>query len=259
VTPTNPFDEVIAHPRSVAARRRLARNWRESGDRRAELIDRQLREHDGLGLLSMDTVPYEIDDLVEQHGREWAGRIADVTNDYGYELGLVADINIDGDKFVHHGDELVRLAPIVQISLEAPIDLRQVSATRALSQMATLYIAGGPWLNDDAVVAFADSPYVRGLRAIEFRNGQIGERGLRALAGSPNLRDVVYIDLTGNPCRGMSPDGIRSLEIMDKYYLVGDAGLPYLREAQEAAAVSYDTFGLHEWPPSDQKLSYDQT
>jgi hypothetical protein len=244
------LERVLMHPRSVPARRALALQWQQSGDPRFDLIDRQLREHDGLGILSRETVLDEIDDLIQRNGRQWAGEIAELTNSYSYELGLVASINIDGDRFVEQASELISVAPILHVAIDPPIDLAAIAGLPELTQLSTLSVLAGPWLNDESVVAFAASPNIRGLRVIDFQGGKIGERGFQALSTSPHLKNIVYVKLAGNPCASLATN------VDDRAYLVGEAGLPYLREAYEAAAMS-DTGTVHEWPPRRGKLAYD--
>jgi hypothetical protein len=248
------FDDVIARPRSIAARRELAREWRANGDPRAELIERQLKEHDGLGMLSRETVPGEIRKLVKEHGRQWAGKIADIANGYSYELGVIATINIDGDKLIQHAAELVRMAPIVHMVIEPPIDLVAVSAVPELAQVSTLTLREGPWLHDDAIEAFANSPNIRGLRALDVQAGNLTQRGFAALVASPHLSDIVYIDITDNPGAG---SGRLGTLLERRYYLLWSAADPYIERAYEAAAQSY-TAGLHEWPPSDAEITYEE-
>lgn len=249
----NAFERVIAQPRSISARRELAREWRMAGDPRSDLIERQLRKHDGLGMLSRETVPGEIADLIERHGREWAGKIAELTLGYSYELGLVSRIGVHGDVFVKRAAELVRMSPIIHLGLRPPLDLAAIASVPDLAQICTLSIAGGPWLNDEGVIAFANSPNIRGMREIDFSEGQITQKGLSALVSSPYLGDVISIDITDNP--GPTSGRLGTL-IERRYYLLGRKADPYLAKAFEEASQSY-TGGIS-WPPLDDAFIWEE-
>ena len=246
----NALDSVLRNPRSIATRRALLASWRESGDPRAELLELQLRRHDGLGMKSRKTVPAKIRELISDHGREWAGRIAESVNSFEFELGLVAQVDIDAPAFVEHGDDLVTLAPLLHLLVGPPIDMEKFCAVPALRQISTLIFEGGEWFGDREAEVFASSPNVRGIRVATLSGGRITDVGLRALAASPNLPDLVYLELTGNPCTDRAHRGVRATEINGNYYLLGKAAGPYLEKARDAAAVSYDVMNLSEWPPS---------
>lgn len=50
----------------------------------------------------------------------------------------------------------------------------------------------------------------------------------------------------------------RGWVIRGHYYLLGPKAGPYLQKAHEAAARSYDVGGLHEWPPLDKELVFQE-
>jgi uncharacterized protein (TIGR02996 family) len=57
------------------------------------------------------------------------------------------------------------------------------------------------WPVDDAAAqALAGNAAFANLRWLGLAYGRIGEAGLRALATSPHLRNLVYLDLSSNPC-----------------------------------------------------------
>lgn len=250
---TDALQKVLANPHSVTARRELARHWRAINTTRALLIEKQLDEHDRMdGWWERGD---EIRELLEQHGREWAGRVAELAERYRFELGLVAEITIKADVFLAHAAELVAAAPIVHLNLEGPVDMERLVATPALAQMSTLTVAGGPWLDDAAAEALAGAATARRLRVIDLSGGNITDRGMVALAGSPNLRDIVYIELTGNPCQhGGQP--VDTQLVNDRYYLMGEAAWPHMQAAHRAAVQSYDPMNLILWPPLPETFAY---
>lgn len=253
---TDPLLHVLSNPHSVRARRQLAEFWEKAACLQGRLIRLQLEEYEGY--LDEDwSRSDEILDLIEKHGREWAGRIAELTRTYRFELGLVASITIESEVFLEHADEIVTTAPVVHLSLVGPVDMQRLVAVPAFAQLSTLRMRGGEWLDDAAVEVLAEARTARRLRAVELCGGNITGRGLDALARSPNLRDVAYIDLTGNPCE----DGehqTQAYRINKRYYVIGDAGLPYLEGARRAAIRSYDPMSLVYWPPLAELFAYEE-
>src|SRR5262249_8055411 len=113
----------------------------------------------------------------------------------------------------------------------------------------------GPWIDDAGAEALAASEYAKRLRVIDLSGGQITSRGLRALTRSPNLRDVIYIDLTKNPVAD-EPDDFGGTKINGSYYWINGPGQKYLDGAYRAAAVSYDPMNLIYWPPLPETFAY---
>jgi hypothetical protein len=148
------------------------------------------------------------------------------------------------------------MAPIVHLTISPPGGLVEIAATPALAQIRSLSTVAGPWLDDDGVVALANSPYVANLRCLELVGGQITGRGLNALASSPNLKSIVYVNLTGNPGCEERPVGMQAEIVGGEYYLVGVAGLESLREAHTRANRGYDPEDVL-WPPPDERLAYE--
>ena len=249
---TDALLNVLQHPHSVPARRELAQVWLSQGVLQGELVDKQVRERDGLGLKSQRAVLDRIDELIGKHGREWAGPIATLASRYHYELGLVAGVTLTGETFIQRAGELVKVAPIVHLTLQPPIDLKALARVPELGQMTTLAVrGGGPWLDDASAEALAASPYVAGLRGLLLANGAITAPGLAALRSSPHLTDIVYILLTGNPCA-------RLLEKHnDDFYIVAASAEPRLREAYRQLTTGYDPMGqITGWPPPSVELAY---
>lgn len=245
---------VLDLPRSIDARRKLAAEWLHTGDPRSALIERQVRQHDGLGFSELGIVGREIRQLLRNHGREWAGKVADIAAHYDYELGLVAGISITGDKWLQYGAEFVRTAPIIRLHVEGPADLAAIGNTHALENICLFSVSSGPWLNDEAVEAFSKSPYISQLRGLQLIDGNIGARGTRALKDTDKLPRLVYADLTGNPAQRIGDAGGQCVN--DTYFVFGPASQPYWDAAFAAAAQSYDPHGV-QWPPLYSDLCWD--
>ena len=252
------LDEVLSHPASIGARERLAADWRRNGDPRAQFIEDQIVDfmHRYEPGTWMD-VEDRIDNAIAEHGKQWAGPIAEVAKDYGFTMGLVDIVCVTGEVFVNRGAELIQMAPIVHLAVDPPIDLAALARVPALGQMRTLSVLAGPWINDDSVTELAASPFVRGLRGLDLQGGQLGERGQQALASSPNLRDIIYIDVTGNPCTDYWPRGMRVERVRDQHYLVGARGGDSLTEATQKAAMGYSPDDVR-WPPTKNQFTYEK-
>jgi hypothetical protein len=252
------FKEVLEYPHSVSARKALIAELRASGDPRADFIEDHLRKdlHE-LPVARTSEILRRLRRDLKQSGHQWAGRIADLTSDYQYELGLVAGVVITGATWLQHAAEIVRTAPILHLSLYGEVDLAAAAQMPQMAQMRTLAVSGGEHLNDDAAEAFARSPYILGLRVIDFAGGQMTARGLAALARSVAWDQLVSIDVTGNP-GATEPNNERLplTVIEERSYLLGGAAMPWLQKAQAAAMAGYS--GRMDWPPYDIELSYDR-
>lgn len=245
------IDRVLSAPHSLSARSLLAKELRETDPTRARFLELQLTTRRGLGPSNWTRVPDEIRNVLRSHGREWARPLLPFVNDYEFELGLVAIVNMSGQSFVEHGDELIRLAPLVGLAIDPPLDVGAVLRVGALRQIRRLSLLGGPWLDDAAAIALAECPYLGELRFLEVAGGNIGQTGIKALIASTTLQKVISIDVTGNP--GVRTIGVRRIENRD--FIIGRAGEPLLHEAVAATALGYD--GRVSWPPSEEKFLFD--
>lgn len=250
------FDRVIHHPHSIAARRALAARWLETGDPRGRFASDQIDAYEGRFYPGDESrVRHAIIDAIEEHGREWAGEIAKVATDFRFQLGLVYSVAISVETFVERGMQLIREAPIIHIALWPPGDPTRVPDSPALVQMRSLAFGGGPSITDELVERLAVSPYVAGLRAIDLERGQITRRGVSALERLGSLPNIIYIDVTENPCLESLKSG-RVRKVNGRTYIVGDAGRASLDEAYTRINQSYDPGGMLLWPPSKSEFSF---
>jgi hypothetical protein len=193
----NAFDRVMAAPASLAARYALLAEWRAAGNPQAELLEKQL--------LWSPRVQYErraeIDALVKAHGRVWAGRVADLVVGFKFYRGLVGRVEVSGERFLHVGEELLALAPIQHVQVVKPLaSIEAVAASPLLARLSTLGINRfGDEVGDRGAIALAHSPHVAHLVTLELWRNAIGRDGVEALAASPYLHDLRFLDLSGNP------------------------------------------------------------
>lgn len=254
---SNEFENVIAHPHSLAAREALAEEWREANDPRAQFVSDQIDVYEGRYYPGDATrVNRAVIRAIEHHGRDWAGELADVSTDFEFELGLVYGVAISVDTFVKRGTELIQVAPIVHVRLSPPGDPTRVADVPALAQMRSLAFGGGPTINDEVVERLAASPYVAGLRGIDLARGNITHRSVPALMRLADQPGLIYIDVSGNPCASYIPSQ-RAQRYDEETYIVGDAGRSSLSEAYTALNQGYGPGGRPLWPPSLSKFSFD--
>ncbi|MGE0398348.1 MAG: hypothetical protein AB7T06_16710 [Kofleriaceae bacterium] len=245
---------MIANPHSVAARVSLLDEWAQQANPQAALLELQLYEHRGLSIDDWDRVPDEIERLIREKGDGWAEPLRSYVKGFRYELGLVASVGMTGEAFVAKSDELIRTAPLVRLTLSAPLDLAKVSNKPALSQIRCLTIAGGAGIDDEGIDALTRSPYIQQLRELHVANGSLSERGiLRLISLQSRLPDLIYIDVSGNP--GTDIADSRVSEINGRHYIIGNAGELLLREAYAATARGYS--GQVDWPPLDSTFLFD--
>lgn len=245
----NAFANVIANPASIGARRQLLMEWKAEGHPQAQLLEVSLALLDpGELTLKEDDRYFSLERrLPEKYGREWAGRIAEITQDYRYHLGMISGITLTGEKFLKFGAELCALAPILHLGLCEPLCLDQVFAMPQLRQIHTLFLDGDS--GDHEAALMAACPYLTNLQS-----GALGDRitavGMQALATAPSLTKVIALDVTNNPGAHSSVRGhLFTKQINDSVYLLGPAAVPLYNDALDQAAKGYNC-ETPDWPPS---------
>ena len=236
----DPFERVLAEPGSLAARRALAAHWHAKGDPRADLIDKQLalRDLKLAGDFSSDkarSLTREVEGIIAQHGRAYAGLVADLVSGSEFHRGLVAKVMVSGEQFPSVAAELFRLAPIQHLNITAPLgDLERILAVPQVKKLATIDFARiGDAFGDAGARIFARSTSVSKLRYIEFYSDAIGRAGAEALAASPYLEHALYVGLRENPAD--------ATPFANNYDGVDTGGRPPLAEDLE------DMFGKRPW------------
>jgi hypothetical protein len=203
----DPYARALAQPGSIAARNALAAHWRAQGDPRAELIDKQL-EYRELDLLRDWASPRpqqlraEIAAIVEQHGRTYAGRLADLVDKFEFKRGLVAAITVSGEDVFRVLPEALSLAPIQHLYVTAPLgDRDRLFAVPELARLVSLnFPRVGAAFGDEGAIALARSPHLAKLKYLELFNCAITRVGVEAIAASPYLTTCAFISFGGNAC-----------------------------------------------------------
>lgn len=200
------YQRVLAQPGSIAARKALADDWRARGDARADLIDKQLALRDlhvrkDFASPRAKSLDAEVKQIIAQHGRQYAGRVADLVEKFEFRRGLVAHVTVSGERFPKVAGELFTLAPIQHLNLIAPLgDLSRVFGTPEFKKLVTLDCTRHEASFGDAGAnVLARSPNAASLRWIDLMSDAIAEPGIAALAASPYLEHTLFINFEYNP------------------------------------------------------------
>lgn len=194
----------MAERGSVAARYALRDEWLAGGDPRAALMDKQLAYREipweDHSTSEARRLKDEIDQLVRENGRAWAGRVAELVDDYEFVRGLVGKVTLSGERFVQVAAELVEIAPIQHVNLTAPISMVAVAALPQLRSLATLHAdALGAAVGDTGAAALAHSSHVKNLAQLSLWRDAITRVGVDELAKSRFLEKARHIGLVDNP------------------------------------------------------------
>lgn len=203
--------QIVADPHAVALRQAYALaegGWRGRFVRKqVELSDLQRAgRKDGALLL-------ECDRLLREHGAGWAGPIAARVHEARFLRGFVEWIVIDAAAFVRDWRALYALAPIRHADLvdAAPV-AAELAACEGLAQLRGLSfnLAGTRFgktrLGSAGARALAASPHVRKLRYLDLRYGDLDEGALAAIVATDALPRLEVGLLDGNAIRDLCED-----------------------------------------------------
>ncbi len=245
----NAFNKVIAQPSSLQARRELAAEWTKVAHPQARLLSLAMAEHDGLPRLEAKAADREMDHLIEEHGREWAGRIGELASWYKYELGLISSLTVSGDTLVRHGDELFALAPIVSLGISQPLRLAEVLKMPQLKLVKSLVLEGESLTEEEAVL-LAGCANLQGLVEGALNCHALSRACVQALLNSPYFDNMVACGISLSPeVAQRSPGGRQRLMCLDeRWYMQNDvAAAPYWNAAVEAGHQTWNMYVV--WPP----------
>lgn len=119
-------------------------------------------------------------------------------------LGRLRSLNLEQNSISVQGIRAIlkQLAPETILEMNGnPLDEAGFIALVESPQLAQMqYVPNiNGAIHDAGAIALAQSPYATNLQTVTFfHNGAIGERGLAALLHSPNLRQIVIVNLDNN-------------------------------------------------------------
>ncbi|MEP7022534.1 MAG: hypothetical protein ABJB47_01715 [Actinomycetota bacterium] len=216
-------EQVVAAPHADRPRLAYAAAVEATDPERAEFIRLQVeinRVSRGQAdpLAGMSSRGERASQLQQARGEEWARDIDQLVTEWSFMRGFVGCAKIDAARFLTVAPELYRRAPVVHLILTGvqPV-ASELFASPHLGRIRSLSI-NGSWfrdvstgyvvweqIGDDEVRSLAQSPHLAELEWLQMYNNLITEAGLDALAASPNLPRLGYLDFSGNKADDPTP------------------------------------------------------
>jgi uncharacterized protein (TIGR02996 family) len=168
--------------------------------------------------------------LISRRGAEWAADVSPLLTAWHFGRGFVDTASLDAASFLASAAELYRRAPVVHLNLRGvqPV-AREFFASPHLSQIRSMWMVRQD-LGDAEAIALASSPYLGALEWLDLSANRIGAAGLEALAASDRLPRLGYLRFMSNAVDDPTP------RFADEY----DADTPAAVELQR-------TYGYREW------------
>src|SRR5262245_61836378 len=188
---------------------------------RAELIRASCRlaampEHDADRLDLLDRVR----ELARAETERWQRALKGIVDRLNLHRGLPGWAMLSCPKFLQHGEELFRRAPVVQVSLRPHRPVTKLAASPLLGRVRGLMLGYTiPTLSLSEGEKLLASPHLAGLVHLDLSGNRHGDGLAAALAGARHLTRLSSLDLSSTD---LGPDGARAL--------AGAAHLASLRE-----------------------------
>jgi uncharacterized protein (TIGR02996 family) len=133
------------------------------------------------------------------HQAAWAAAVAPLVDDYVFNRGFVELASLSARNFLDRSTQLFSLAPVRHLDLNGVREVAQeLFASPQLLKIRSLRMNACS-LDDDNLKLLAASENASALRWLSLANNDIGLEGIAALAASPFLKELVYLNLSGNP------------------------------------------------------------
>ncbi|MCK6546352.1 hypothetical protein L6R52_10930 [Myxococcota bacterium] len=220
------WSRVLAEPGSLRAREALLEDWTKKKDPRAELLEAQLtfdryRRDGKLGTDEAQALYRKINLMVARDGKRLAGDLGTFVKKVEYFRGLVAGVELSGSTFRSIASMIFDRAPVQHLELTLPLGrVDAIFQVPRLSRLVSLRIVrAGSSFGDAGAKALAASPHVANLRWLDLAENEIGREGVEALTASPYLAKCEFLNLAGNPASTTTvvsgSDGYYSQEVPD--------------------------------------------
>jgi uncharacterized protein (TIGR02996 family) len=189
-------------------------------------------------------------DLLGTYEEQWAATVRPWVKAWTFHRGFVEDINADLDTALANADKLFGAAPLRRLTSTCSLFKRRVKheALPPRAPLHRLLAAACPYLvllsevcfkvndiGDRGLAALADSPQPFRLRRLDLSSANVGDDGVRAFASSPSFPQLTFLSLAGNPLRtaaAFSLAGSKHLNLLAEldlsYNMIGDAGVEAL-------------------------------
>ncbi len=213
------LDAVLASPEDDAPRRAYATALGD--DPRAELIRLQLANKTSqLGAREREL-------LIANKG-QWLAAITPMVTAAGLARGFFESVVVDAARFLANAPKLFAENPILDVQLTAvKPKAKEVFASKFLANLRALDLSE-EGLDDADAAALAASPHVNGLVWLNLAGNKIGRPGLEAIAGSPNLAKLRWLGFE----RNVAPDPVPKPSMDDG--VVAHLEIPELKKELEA-------------------------
>lgn len=193
---------VLAQPHELGPRQAFATLV---GGSRGEFIEAQLRSSAALRAEPPsfdDDAVILADELLADHGQQWANGADQLTTSYTFIRGFVELVAVDAAWFTNHWKSLFARAPVRQLIVHGLNDPRAFFACAGLQQLVgltfnlygTAFSAEG--FDDNAAAALAASSHLAQLRYLDATQTALTDVGKVAiLRGLPTLQAALFDDL----------------------------------------------------------------
>jgi len=121
-----------------------------------------------------------------------------VLKDPTFYRGFVEHVEMDARVFAEKAPLVYALAPIRHLTLTNVMAYPQALASPHLGRIGTLVLSSQD-LDDSAIELLAREGHTRRLRWLDLAINRITARGVEAIAASPNLKGLKFLELRGNP------------------------------------------------------------
>lgn len=144
-------------------------------------------------------------ELLRSHGHEWTRYIEKYVRPGGddcgadFDRGFIGFVRMEPESFVALGERLFAMAPVQHADLHGGDEpVRPLFDAPGLARLDSLSLRGAG-LDDDDAIALAASPHLARITWLDLGENRIGGRGVTALAMSPFMANKVVVRLDGNP------------------------------------------------------------
>jgi hypothetical protein len=143
--------------------------------------------------------------LLEQHAKLWVSKISNFVRRADFHRGFIERIVVRPRDFLAHGNHLLAQAPVRHVAFVPTTDelfpLGEILSSPLISGMDSVAFSN-LHLTDEQVKEIAGSRSMGGCLWLGLKANLVTHVGFRALAASPNMRNLLYIE-RGN---GISPE-----------------------------------------------------
>jgi uncharacterized protein (TIGR02996 family) len=203
------LQDVLARPQDDAPRLRYADWLDEQCDPLGEFIRVQCRL---ASLPANHRLALELErrehELLAQHEADWAADLPLYVEWWTFRRGFVHEVGLTSEKFLAHGGELFRRAPIQEFHIDGVRGAMESLASSSYLEQATYLDLSNNAVRDQGARALAGSPHLKRVRGLNLSSSGIGDAGFKALVTSPHLTGLRELYLADNR---ISSAGVRAL------------------------------------------------